>query len=261
MSDSYPWYDSWWLTQYVWARKVIQRVRPQRLSEFIETFAVLRTRHDFTVKEFSEVLSGPKMQDIADTVAELKASQLKWDEFTTFGRRLLRNHPFITELQQELIDLASDAAGEPVEPAYNFLSLYTELGVCPVHMDAPEAKWTLDLCIRQSEPWPIHLSQVVPWPEDHDYGDNWEESIKNNPGHRFSSYSLEPGNAIFFSGSSQWHYRDALSPAGDQSQFCDLVFFHFIPKGMSEVIDPRTWARCFGVPELIEHKATESSRP
>ena len=34
-------------------------------------------------------------------------------------------------------------------PAYNFLSLYTQLDICEPHMDAPKAKWTLNVCIEQ----------------------------------------------------------------------------------------------------------------
>ena len=31
-------------------------------------------------------------------------------------------------------------------------------------MDAPDAKWTLDLCNEQSDAWPIHFSRIMPWP-------------------------------------------------------------------------------------------------
>jgi hypothetical protein len=246
----YPWYDSVWLARYARAKAVIQRVRPEKLPEFVDTFEVLRTRPDFEVKEFPQVFGDPVLRDLERVIRELKATQLERHEVNAFGRFIVHDHPLITELQQSIVDLASEAAGEPVEPYYNFVSLYTELGVCPVHMDAPNAKWTLDLCVRQSEPWPIHLSQVVPWPEDTEYdGDDWEESIKRDPGNRFESYSLEPGGAIFFSGSSQWHYRDP-HPGDGEDQFCDLVFFHFVPRGMKEKVRPENWARLFGVPEL-----------
>jgi hypothetical protein len=218
----------------------------------VDAVEVLRTRSDFKVKEIPQVFSKTVLEDIEDVIQKLKATQLELHELNDFGRYIVHDHPFITELQQSIVDLASEAAGEPVEPRYNFLSFYTRLGVCPVHMDAPYAKWTLDLCIRQSEPWPIHLSQVVPWPERSEYdGDNWQEFIKQHPDHQFESYSLEPGNAIFFSGSSQWHYRDP-HPGGAENQFCDLVFFHFLPRGMRETIHPPNWARLFGIPELAD---------
>jgi hypothetical protein len=261
MSDPYPWYDSSWLADYARAKRLIDRARPETLPEFVRTFEALRTRPDFEVGELSRVFSHEVLGDIQQAVRELRAAELELHELHNFHRFIVHNHPFISELHQSIVDLASEAAGEPVEPCYNFLSLYTKLGVCPVHMDAPDAKWTLDLCIRQSEPWPIHLSEVVPWPEHSEYAvDNWQELVKQDPDLRFESYSLEPGSAIFFSGSSQWHYRDPR-PGGDEDQFCDLVFFHFVPKGMREAVDRTNWPSLFGVPELADlHEKPVPSR-
>lgn len=106
------------------------------------------------------------------------------------------------------------------------LSLYTNLGQCPVHMDAPSAKWTFDYCSQQSAPWPIHLSQVVPWPED--YGPNgadWDRAIRSDPNNDFSAFTLEDGEAVVFGGSIQWHYRDRIAHSTDEN-FCRLAFFH-----------------------------------
>ena len=154
--------------------------------------------------------------------------------------------------------------GEPVEPAYSFLSLYGNLGVCPLHIDSPEAKWTLDLCVGQSSPWPIYFSQVCPWPElapDISPGSDWEEQIKRSPSLRFTSCTLEPGQAVVFSGSSQWHYRDAI-PDGPGRKFAELLFFHFVPKGSAELRRPENWARLFGVRELRSARpAADAERP
>lgn len=249
---AFPWYDSGWLASFVQAREVVRRVRPDALSEFVDTFEALRTSPDFKVKELPQVFGDAVLAEITLVVQDLKSKQQELHEFDAFGRSVVHNHPFITELQRSIVELAGDAAGEPVEPSYNFVSVYTKLGVCPVHMDAPEAKWTLDLCIDQSEPWPIHLSQIVPWPEHPDLPpDDWEQTIKRDPAHRFDSFTLRPGNAIFFSGSSQWHYRDP-HPGVDGEHFCDLVFFHFVPRGMRETIQPANWARLFDIPELAE---------
>ena len=261
MSNRHPWYDSQWLTEYSAATSLIEDVRPEALSDFARTFDVLRTRSDFKVREFSQVFSDSVLMQIEQVISELEPTELELHEARTFGRFIVHDHPFLTELQHSIVDLASDAAGEAVEACYNFLSLYSKLGVCPVHMDSPKAKWTLDLCIRQSKPWPIYLSQVVPWPEGSDYdGEDWEELIKQAPGHEFVPYTLEPGSAILFSGSSQWHFRDPLP--GDGDQFCDLVFFHFVPLGMRELVHPRNWARLFNIPELAGNSGsgTASSR-
>jgi hypothetical protein len=143
--------------------------------------------------------------------------------------------------------------GEPVEPCYNFLSLYNNLGVCAVHMDAPSAKWTLDYCIEQSAPWPIYLSQVRPWPEawQCEEGADWEALIKSDSQNRFRSYELREGHAIVFAGSSQWHYRERI-PRQSKNNFCHLLFFHFVPSGAQHLTRVTRWAEHFGIPELAQ---------
>jgi hypothetical protein len=80
-----------------------------------------------------------------------------------------------------------------------------------MHLDAPSAKWTFDYCIEQSGSWPIHLSQVRPWPETWANDDpDWEATVRNDPDNQFSPIELQEGEAIIFSGSSQWHYRDRI---------------------------------------------------
>lgn len=168
----------------------------------------------------------------------------------TVASFVVHNHTLITELQLDLVDIVSAAAGERVEPCYNFLSLYQKRGVCEVHMDAPEAKYTLDLCIRQSDLWPIYISQVVPWPETFSSTeDDWEAAVRNMPGLEFASHELRPGSAILFSGSSQWHYREP-QPGASSSRFCELAFFHYTPAEMNAVLRPGNWAQLFNVPEL-----------
>jgi hypothetical protein len=255
----HPWYDSIWLDRYVRARELIRRVRPEKLGEFERAFDRLKTRPDFHVQQFPRVFPEAVHEQIKQTIRSLRRAQLELHEIRPFGRFVVHDDPFFTELQQTTVDLVSQAVGEPVEPSYNFLSMYTRLGVCPVHMDAPEAKWTLDVCIDQSEPWPIQFSQVLPWPEDFTWeGDDWEQAIKTAPQHRFTSCVLEPGQAVVFSGSSQWHYRDAKPPG--REHFCHLLFFHFIPRGMRAVLRWQDWPGLFDIPELAEVVQGENER-
>jgi len=105
-------------------------------------------------------------------------------------------------------------------------------------------------CIDQSGPWPIHLSQIVRWPEAFaQRGGDWAGRIVNDPQYRFRPYLLEPGDALIFSGSSQWHHRESMA-APKKTGFATLLFFHFIPAGMRELVSPDQWARVFGVPAL-----------
>lgn len=252
MSKKFPWYDAVWLNRYVAAKKVIERVRPELLESFMQAFEPFRTRPDFAIRQLDRVFDDATMEKIKELVRTLNIQRLEAHEARAMGRFVVHDDPYFTELQASLTDRVSELVEEKVEPSYNFLSLYTKMGVCPVHMDAPEAKWTLDFCIEQSEPWPIHFSEIQPWPEDFPYeGEDWQDWIKKDAGLRFESYSLEPGKAVVFSGSSQWHYRDQLAQTGPKP-FCNLLFFHYVPAGLRELSRPKNWPRLFDLPELAE---------
>jgi len=181
----------------------------------------------------------------------LKPTDLEFHEAKGFGRFVVHDHSFFTELQQHTAPLVSEIAGERVEAAYNFLSLYSRRGVCAVHLDSPKSKWTLDLCVDQTAMWPIYLSDVQAWPDSvaNEWGANWETEIKNSESLSFTPFVLQPGQALIFSGSSQWHYRDPM-PGGSPEQFCTLLFLHYFPMGAADIVKPKNWARLFGAPEL-----------
>jgi hypothetical protein len=251
-SRLYPWYDSGWLSTYEEAKKIIRDVRPEALQSFVDAFRILHTPRDFKVKFFEHPFDAATLAEIRNVTASLRPSDLELHEAARFGRFVVHDHPFFTELQQRTVPWVSEAVGEAVEAKYNFLSLYTTKGVCAVHMDAPEAKWTLDLCIDQAAPWPIFFSEVQPWPDsvaDAWRNEGWENNIKQSRSLDFASYTLLPGQAVIFSGSSQWHYRDPM-PVASGKQYCTLLFFHFIPKGTAELVRAKNWARLFGIPEL-----------
>ena len=247
----HPWYDSVWLVRYLAAKSLIARLRPAILEDFVASFAALRTRKDFEVVDVAAALDDATLETVRRTVPDLPADAIRTNETERFGRMLARNQPLYTTLQKELEPLVSDLVGEPVEASYNFLSLYSEFGVCEPHMDAPNAKWTLDICLAQSKEWPIYFSQVVDWPEASPTvgHEDWQAVIRSDASLRFEPKVMTPGRAVIFSGSSQWHYRDAL-PDAQPGDFCNLLFFHFLPAGMREICRPSAWAGHFGVPEL-----------
>ncbi len=257
-SPLYPWYDSSWLSKYSRAKSILQATRPDLLPEFVDDFRVFHTRPDFEVTLLEQPFDALTMEAIRGTVRSLRAPELELHETRDFGRFLVHDLPFFTKLQQQAIPLVSEAVGEPVEASYNFLSLYSSRGVCSVHLDAPCAKWTFDLCIDQNVAWPIYFSQVTAWPEsaqrnsaDHEDKSppDWQETIRRSPSLRFTPCTLQPGQAAIFSGSSQWHYRDPM-PRTESEPFCTLLFFHYIPAGTQELVLPKNWVRLFGVPEL-----------
>lgn len=140
MGRSYPWYDSIWLDRYVRAKELIRRQYPTKLAEFLQTFACLRTRSDFEVQRLPRVFDDAVMADIKQAIRALPPMGLELHEVRSFGRFIVYDHPLFTELQKTTEALVGEAVGEPVEAQYNFLSLYTKLGVCPVHLDAPESE-------------------------------------------------------------------------------------------------------------------------
>ncbi len=246
------WYDSIWLTKYIEAKEIIARVAPARLQEFERSFDPLRIAPDFTQRFVSDFLSELQLDEIRDTIRKIPRESLNLTEAEEFGRFIVHRWPPFTELQSRLVEAVSELAGELVEPSYNFLSLYTGRGVCRPHLDAPSAKWTLDICIDQSDPWPISFSRPVPWPETRSELESVDfNAVPSDPKMRFTQEVLQPGDAVLFSGTNQWHFREPL-PRNPGRQFCDLLFLHYIPVGTSDLCQPKTWAELFGIPELSE---------
>ena len=245
-----PWYDSVWLHRFLVAQQLIQQVQPTKVADFIHAFNPLRTDPNFEIQQVKETFNFKILQKIKNIIASLPTDTHERHEIDRFGRLIVHDHLFFSELQRSLVQIVSELAGEDVEPSYNFLSLYSGFGVCEPHIDAPSAKWTLDICIDQSDEWPINFSQIVPWPDSPVYSHkDWQTQIKKSPSLNFSSYTLKPNEALLFSGSSQWHYRDAVLDSSPD-RFCHLLFLHYIPVGMSKIVDPKNWADIFDIPEL-----------
>lgn len=245
----FSWYDSHWLDKYEKAQEWLKTNRPQDLDAFVRALDVFRTRDDFQTQFFQSIFDEKTLVDIRSQIASLRPEQLELHEAKTFRRFIVHDLPYLIDLQRGLLPLVSEAAGEELDIGYNFLSLYGNRGICPMHMDSPESKWTLDVCIDQSRPWPIHFSKVQTWP------DSKLQSLPLQPPEpetlsEFDSYSLEPGQAVLFSGSSQWHYRD-LMPTGKGRNFCNLLFFHFVPVGTTELVKPHNWKQLFNLDESV----------
>ena len=249
-TSRYPWYDSSWLTSYVEAKEIIASACPEKLPEFVLAMQRLQAPEEFSTTKLNAVLGDDVLARAREIIANLSPDGMERNELLKFGRFVVHDHPAFNALQRDLTDMVSDRAGRALVPSYNFLSLYNNLGVCKVHMDAPEAMWTLDICIEQSATWPIHLSQRVPWPENFErQGVDWHRQIISDPDVRFQAYTLEENEAILFCGSNQWHYRDRI-PRYSDNNYCHLLFMHFIPEGCEELVDPACWSDLFDIPAL-----------
>jgi len=250
MDNQYPWYDSGWLSAYVLAKDFIRQNYPNKLDDFVHAFDVFRTDPAFSIKKLPRLFDESTLSELKELISHADVHRTPQHELRDFGRFVVHDLPYANALQKSITDMVGDLVGEPVEPRYNFLSMYWEMGVCGVHMDAPFAKWTVDFCIEQSSLWPIHFSKIVPWPEEGvNPNEDWQDAIKSDPANRFESYEMQPGEALIFSGSSQWHYRDPIERANAEN-FCNLLFFHFIPAGTSELTLPKNWKDIFGIPDL-----------
>ncbi len=249
--EMFPWYDGYWLYSYVKCKQIISVKYPEKLQNFIQSFEILKSDKSFKTKELSCVISEQIHQELLKVISDIKQNEFEKHEFFDFGRLIKHDLPYITKLQERLVDLVSTEVGEEVEVSYNFLSLYNSLGILHAHMDAAPAKWTLDYCIDQSAIWPIYLSKVQDWPENFKLEENWEEKILADTSNEFQKFELIPKKAILFSGSSQWHYRERIT-LKNEKHFCHLVFFHFIPKGSKTLCHPKKWAEHFGISELSE---------
>ena len=210
---TYPWYDSTWLSSYVQARAYLTKRRPDKLEEFERALSVFRTDPDFQPAQLDTIFDDRVLDRIRETVAAYSIEQLEVHELASFGRFVVHDDPYFLELQRDVVDLVSDLVAERVETSYNFLSLYQGAASCPVHMDAPSAKWTLDICVDQSRSWPILISDVIEWPDSWQAPQNgkWADSLRGST--TFTSHVMDPGQALVFGGSSQWHYRDPMPQA------------------------------------------------
>lgn len=244
---SFNWYDANFLRRYEAAKKFLEIVAPNRVEEFRARFEVLRTDPDYRIRHIAPVFDDKIFEQIRETVHTLPYVSLEHYESGSFGRSLLRHHPFFTELQSSLTAQVSELVGEPVSPAYNFLSLYRGAGKCEPHLDQPLSKWTLDLCIEQSVEWPIFFSQVVDWPSAPTLRQVTIDELRADPALEFETAVLKPNQGVVFSGSSQWHFRE---PIGGRHDFCHLLFFHYLPKGSEPLAEPERWAEHFNIPEL-----------
>jgi hypothetical protein len=240
------WYDSHFHRRFEVAKLYLSQVRPDALDRFVRAFDVLLPPADFRNVVIDDLFDAPTREQIREAVQAIPPEQLKQYEMRDFGRHIVHNHPLFVALQKQLVPRISALVGLELATGYNFLSLYGGQGRCEPHMDEPLSMFTLDYCIDQSDEWPIWFSKVVDWPTVASMR-SWDpQALRADPAMAFRSHILRPGEALLFNGSSQWHYRDAITPGG----FCNLLFFHYYPAGVYELVRPHLWFDFFDIPEL-----------
>ncbi len=236
-----PWYDAHFLRRFEAAKLYLAEVAPEYLEGFTAGFAPLRPAASFEICTLNALFDDAVRQEIRAVVQSLSDAQLERHEVKDFGRDVVHDHPFFLQLQRDLLPLVSELAGRELVMGYNFLSLYGGLGQCAPHLDEPMSMYTLDYCIEQSGTWPIHFSKPVAWPGSSAMQAWNEEGLKSDPAMDWTSHELRPNQALLFNGSSQWHYREPITPGG----YCNLLFFHFYPADCEKLVRPHLWAEHF----------------
>lgn len=244
----FRWYDSFFLHAHAAAIRYLERVRPDVVERFVAGFAPLRPDPQFSMSLVDDIFDATTRAKILEIShrALPQAGAPQDFENANFGRDVLWNDPLFNALQEQIRPRVEQLVGQPLDSSYTFLSRYFGSGVCAPHLDHPDSMFTFDYCIEQSDEWPIHFSQVVDWPTPEEAETLDLDRIKDDPALTFTAYSLQPGQAVIFNGSAQWHYRDPITPGGS----CKLLFFHYVPKGCADLAEPRRWDAHFAVPEL-----------
>lgn len=240
------WYDSHFVRRFEVAKLYLAQVRPDALEAFVRGFDILLPPPGFANVVIDDLFDPATQDDIREAAHSIPMKDLKDYEMRDFGRHIVHNHPPFVALQLRLLGRISALVGLELAKGYNFLSLYGGAGRCDPHMDEPVSMFTLDYCIEQSDDWPIWFSKVVDWPTLETMKAWSPQATKADPALEFRPHLLRPGQALLFNGSSQWHYRDAITPGG----FCSLLFFHYYPAGCENLIWPDRWPRHFDIPEL-----------
>lgn len=244
--EQVPWYDAHFLKQFEAAKAFLALVRPDRLEEFIAGFEPIRQVTNKPIEIVPDFFPGELHAQIREIAQNIPKPQLEAHEMGDFGRHVVHNHSFFGELQRKVLPRVEELAERKLEAGYNFLSLYGSTGRCAPHMDEPEAMYTLDYCIDQSAPWPISFSNLIDWPDASEM-EGWDpEAVLEDPKVHFTEHLLEPNQALLFTGSSRWHYREAIHKGG----FCNLLFFHYYPAGCANLVYPERWVTHFDIPEL-----------
>lgn len=250
MADGLEFYDTVWLCHMFQALRVISRTAPRKLAGFVDAMVPLRTGTDFRTRTLRGILGDDEIADIKTEIRSIPTTAIDATNHKRFGHLSVRNHAYFSALQMRLTERVSELAGETVEANGTCLRLHAHPGLCCPTLESPAAKWTLEIAIDQSEPWPVRVSQSLDWPElPLTLPGRWHEIAARTERLRFASHISDQGDAVLYSASSQWHCR-AAPLSGDRRAYCDVLRLHFIPAGTRELIDPSKWPRLFDVPEL-----------
>jgi hypothetical protein len=166
---------------------------------------------------------------VKEWISTLDIDLLERDK--VFLRSVMHNPSFLIDVHKQLEPFASELFQEPVKKSYCFLSVYDYGGICPLHVDRPQCKWTIDYLVDQTSPipWPLMVSEWVESPPlvMDDPPSDHRDIIRQ---HSWDAALLYPNDAAYYSGTNQLHFRNR-APLDTAAT---LVFFHFVSKDFSD---------------------------
>jgi hypothetical protein len=170
-------------------------------------------------KLFRQFFSPKEIADFRQMISHVKNSpELKVDS-DYFYRKYIHNPKALVPFHLFVSKFVSKFIKQELEPTYSFISMYGEgAGICPLHLDRPDCLLTLDVCVDQARPWPLYVNHTSPYRNEQDLVQH-QETIKKES----VEYILNPGDALFYSGTDHPHWRKQIDP----DNFCELIFFHF----------------------------------
>jgi hypothetical protein len=189
------------------------------------------------IRTCRQMFSAEVHREIKNWLAS-RGAMAPWGIDDVFGRRFLHNPVMFVKIHRQLEGHASEIFGEPVKASYCYVSRYGPSGKCPLHLDRPQCRFTIDYLIDQTmpHPWTILIGPEMTDDEVAAHSLSLEESERDNliRETRWSAVSLHPNDAVCYSGTHQWHFRPPIASGGHSA---DLVFFHFVPESFDGVLD------------------------
>lgn len=247
--DQFDWYDSVLRNRIRFASRFLAIVRPDQVGRFVAEMDRLRTDPGFTARKFPRFLEQDRFEQLRrDAAPYLKAPDREDKVAEPFGLGKFINMAPFNDLLFGLTDWVGQQVGEPVSPRFTQLTTYQGKLDLPLHLDSPDSKWVLGICLDHNFDWPIAVSKVVDWPDSASRGHGFDAAIKADPSLEFREFLLEPNEAVLFSASGQWHYRNRI--AANPSGYYHMLHLQYVPEGCNVLVEPGRWAQHFGIEEL-----------
>ena len=132
------------------------------------------------------------------------------------GRRTAYRDRLCEFLHTQLIHTVESVLEQPILASYSYFCEYLPGAVLERHRDRPQCKWNISLVLDADPETP----RTAAWPL----------FIETDEVHEVR---LAPGDAVLYSGTDHWHWRDA-QPTGCRTR---IAFLHFVPKDFIARLD------------------------